>query len=132
MNTRDQQVRNWSMLCHLAALAGLFIPFGNLLGPFIVWQIKKNEFPEIDAHAKESLNFQITILIITLIFSAFLFSTVGYSVLFGSPFTLFTGGVGFALLLSLIRLTSWVLVVLAGVRANNGEFFRYPSIRLIR
>src|SRR5882762_6757795 len=125
MDTHEQQVRNWSMLCHLSALAGLFIPFGNILGPLIVWQIKKNDLPEIDTHGKESLNSQITILIITLIFSVFLFSTIGYGALIGSPFAMFTGGLGLGLLLSLIKLTSWVLVILAAVRANNGELFRY-------
>ena len=73
MNTREQQVRTWSMLCHLSALAVLIFPFGNIFGPLIVWQIKKNDLPEIDPHGKESLNFQITVLIITLVFSVFLF-----------------------------------------------------------
>jgi uncharacterized Tic20 family protein len=132
MDTHEQQVRNWSMLCHLAALAGLLIPFGNLIGPLIIWQIKKNELPEIDPHGKESLNFQITISIITVIFSVFLFGSIGYGALVGNPLTMLTGGLGLGLLLSLVKLTSWVLVIIAAVRANNGELFRYPSIRFIK
>ncbi|HTQ64736.1 MAG TPA: DUF4870 domain-containing protein [Puia sp.] len=132
MDTREQQIRNWSMLCHFSALASLLIPFGNILGPLLVWQIKKSDLPEIDPHGKESLNFQITILIITIIFSFFLFSTIGYGALIGSPFTMFSGGIGLGLLLSLIKLTSWVLVIVAGIKANNGELFRYPSIRFIK
>ncbi len=132
MDSREQQVRNWSMLCHLSALAGLVIPFGYILGPLIVWQIKKNESSEIDQHGKESLNFQLTMLIVTLIFSFFLFGAVGYSALIGNPFILFTEGIGLGLLLALIRLTSWVLVIVAAIKANNGELFRYPCIRFIR
>ena len=132
MDSREQQIRNWSMLCHLAALASLLIPFGNIIGPLIVWQIKKNELPEIDPHGKESLNFQITILLITIVFSMFLFSTIGYGALIGNPFTIFAGGFGLGLLLFLIKITSWVLVIIASVRANNGELFRYPSIKFIR
>jgi uncharacterized Tic20 family protein len=132
MNTREQEIRNWSMLCHFAALAGLLIPFGGILGPLVVWMMKKKELPEIDPHGKESVNFQLSMLIINLIFSLFIFGTIGYGALTGSPFALLSRGIGLVLLLELIRFISWVLVVIAGVKANNGELFRYPSIRFIR
>jgi uncharacterized Tic20 family protein len=132
MDSHEQEVRNWSMLCHLSALLGLIIPFTNLLGPFIVWQIKKNEFPEIDLHAKESLNFQITFIFINIVFLFFLFRNVGYSSMIGSSFLMFTWGTGLALLFSLVRVTCWILVVIAGIKANNGELFHYPSIKFIR
>jgi len=132
MDTHEQQVRTWSMLCHFAALASLFFPLGNIIGPFVVWQIKKNELPEIDEHAKESLNFQLTILLITVVFFIALFGTLGFGVLVGNPFSMIAGGLGFGLLLFFIRLISWVLVIVAGVKANNGEMYRYPSIRFIR
>jgi len=134
MDTREQQLRTWSMLCHLSALTGVIVPhaiiYGSLLGPFLVWQIKKNELPEIDAHAKESLNFQITILVITLIFSFFLYSTFGYATLIDSPFATVSGS-GLGLLLFMLRVVSWILVIVATIRANNGELFHYPSIRFI-
>ena len=113
MNARDQQVRTWSMLCNLSALAGLLFPFGNLLGPLLVLQIKKNELPEIDSHGKESLNFQITMIIISIIFSIFLLGSL-------------------ALLLGFIKLLSIALVVIASFRANSGEPFSYPSIKFLR
>src|SRR5450755_2456389 len=132
MTNHQQQVRTWSMLCHLSALSSLIIPFGSILGPLIIWQIKKNELPEIDPHGKESVNFQITILIITLILGALLFGTLGYGAFVGSPFALFAGSFGLGSILSLIRLVSWILVVLASIKANNGELFHYPSIKFIR
>ena len=46
------------MLCHLSALAGFIgVPLGNILGPLLVWQIKKNEFPSVDVHGKAVAEF---------------------------------------------------------------------------
>jgi uncharacterized protein len=59
--------RQWAMFAHLAALAGFVIPFGNLIGPLIVWQIKKNEMPFVDDQGKEALNFQITVCLAVLV-----------------------------------------------------------------
>src|SRR4029453_15764371 len=60
----SSNVRTWCVLCHAAALLGLFFHFpGHILGPLVVWLIKRGDSPEIDAHGKESLNFQISMLI---------------------------------------------------------------------
>jgi uncharacterized protein len=131
MQSREQDIRTWSMLCHLSALAGLLFTFGNLIGPFIVWQIKKNELPEIDAHGKASLNFQLNVTIITIILSVFLFGALGFGALMGSPFTMLGGGLGLGFVLFAIRLVSWILVIVASIRANNGELFRYPGVRIL-
>ncbi|MFT3826538.1 MAG: DUF4870 domain-containing protein [Chitinophagaceae bacterium] len=133
METRSQQVRTWSMLCHLGALAGLLFWLGSILGPLIIWQIKKNELPEIDEHGKASVNFQLTIFIINIIGRIIIASTVGFGIFWGSPFAGFGGGFGFAGILGIINLVAWILAVIAGVRANNGEFYRYPfSIPFIK
>ena len=47
-NIPSQEVRQWAMFCHFAAFLGLVFPFGNLLGPLIVWQIKKELDPFVD------------------------------------------------------------------------------------
>ena len=75
----ESQARMWNMLCHLSALAGFVIPFGNILGPLIIWQIKKNEFPSVEIHGKASLNFQITVFIAVLaaIFAGFVLMIIG-------------------------------------------------------
>jgi uncharacterized Tic20 family protein len=70
----ESQARMWNMLCHLSALAGFIgVPLGNILGPLIVWQIKKNEIPSVDIHGKAALNFQITVLIAGLVTAAAMF-----------------------------------------------------------
>src|SRR5438874_13818009 len=60
----SSDVRTWSVLCHASALLGLFFHFlGHIGGPLIVWLMKRGDSPEIDAYGKESLNFQISMLI---------------------------------------------------------------------
>jgi len=109
------------MLCHLSALAGYIIPFGNVIGPVVIWQIKKNEFPSVEEHGKASLNFQLTVLIAVLVsgIAAFLLSFVC---------------IGFLLIpvVIAVALCGLIFAVIAGIKANNGEPYRYPwSLTLI-
>lgn len=104
------------MLCHLSALAGFVgVPFGNILGPLIVWQIKKNEIPSVDLHGKAALNFQITVTLIVL--------AGAVAALIGSFFCL--GWLLFPLVV-LIALAGLVFAIIAGIKANNGETYKYP------
>ena len=103
------------MLCHLAALAGFLIPFGSIVGPLIIWLIKKDEFPFVDEQGKESLNFQISVAIYGIV-SAILIIVV----------------IGIFLLIALV-IADVVLVVMASIQTNKGESYRYPlTIRLIK
>ncbi|WP_245844267.1 DUF4870 domain-containing protein [Nibricoccus aquaticus] len=107
--------RTWEMLAHLSALAGLLVPLGSFLGPFIIWQIKKNEFPSVEAHAKASLNFQLSCLIYAVISAIFII--VGIGILF----------------LMAVGIFSLVCVIIATIKANNGEPWKYPlSLTLIK
>jgi uncharacterized Tic20 family protein len=107
-------VRTFQMLAHLSAFAGLFIPFGNILGPFVVWMIKKDEMPSLDAHGKESMNFQISLTIYLIV------SFILWFVLIGIPITI---------ALSIFWL---VMVIMASVKANEGVLYKYPlTIRFI-
>lgn len=137
MNTRDQNVRTWSMFCHISALAGLFFGLGGVIGPLLVWQIKKNELPEIEPHGKEALNFQLTILIINIIvgilFIGFLGAAFGIGRMWRSPLSFWSGGIGIGSIIIIINLVAYILAVIAGLKANNGEAYRYPfAIRFIK
>lgn len=111
--TRDE--RTWGMLCHLSIFAGHFIPFGNLIAPLVIWLIKKEESPFVDYHGKESLNFQISLTIYLAISLILAFVLIG--------FPLFIALWVFGL----------VIVIIAGLKANDGQYFRYPlTIRLIK
>lgn len=111
------------MWCHLSALAGFLpIPFGNLIGPLIVWQMKRNEFPTVDEHGKESLNFQLSMAIYFL----------AVAVITGVTW-IFCIGVIFLPILAAIHIGGIILAVVAGLKANEGVFYRYPfNLRLIK
>jgi len=107
--------RNWGMFCHLAALAGFVLPaFGGIIGPLIVWLIKKDEYPFVNDQGKESLNFQITLLIA-----------------WAAAVVLIIVGIGI-ILLPAIAVIDIILIIMATIQANKGVAYRYPfAIRLI-
>lgn len=118
----ESTARMWAMWCHMSSLAGLVFPFGQVVGPLVIWQMKKGEFPLVDEHGRESLNFQLSALIYLVAgaIAAFIWS------LFCFGFLLFP-------LLGVIWLGSIILSIVAGVKANDGGFYRYPlNLRLVK
>lgn len=115
-----------AMLCHLLGIAGLAIPFGNFIGPLVVWLLKKSNHPLIDDQGKESLNFQITYTLYGLVlFGGLIFSLVTNPEAYVRWITILT-------LVVFYTLAYVVLIVIATVKANQGHFYRYPfTIRLI-
>ena len=115
ISSTSSQMRTWCVLCHASALLGLFFHFfGHLLGPLIVWLIKRGDAPEIDANGKESLNFQISMLIYDAIAAILCLVVIGIPIL----------------------ITLWVLntvfVIIASVKTSEGKFYRYPfTIRFL-
>jgi uncharacterized Tic20 family protein len=111
----SQEARQWAMFCHFAAFFGLVFPFGNLLGPLIVWQIKKDLDPFVDEQGKEALNFQISVALAMVL--CFLLMVV----IIGVP------------LLVLVGVAALVLTIIAGIKANEGQAYRYPFVwRLVK
>jgi len=107
--------KQWAMFAHLSALAGYIIPFGSIIAPLVIWQIKKNEMPFVDDQGKEALNFQITVAIAAVICFVLMFVLIGL------------------LLLPLVAIADLVFIILAAIAANNGTAYRYPiSLRLIK
>ncbi len=101
--------KNWGMACHLAAFAAFVFPTGgSILGPLIVWLMKKNESPFVDAQGKESLNFQLSIFIYLIISGLLCFVLIGFPLVF------------------LVLLAGLILPIIGAVRASNGEYYRYP------
>jgi len=106
--------RTWGLLAHLSALSGFVVPFGSVLGPLIVWQVKKNEMAFVDDQGKEALNFQITLLLEMLVAGLLCFVLIGF------------------LLLPAVMLYGLVMTIIGGVQANNGVRYRYPlTLRLV-
>lgn len=103
------------MLAHLLALSGFVIPFGNIIAPLVIWMIKKDQSAFVNDQGKESLNFQITIFIMMIVCFILFFVVIGI------------------FLLPLVGLYWLIFSVIAGIKANGGERYRYPfAIRLIK
>jgi len=110
-----QQEKTLAMLCHLGALAGIIVPFGNIIVPLVIWLIKKNESALIDQNGKEALNFQITLSIAAFISMLLMVVVIG------------------VLLLFVVGIYGIVMIIIAGVKVNKGEEFKYPiCLRLIK
>ena len=112
----SSNTRTWVVLCHASALLGLFFHFlGHILGPLIVWLAKRGESAEIDAHGKESLNFQLSMLIYDAIALILCFVLIGIPILI------------------LLWIANIVLIIVASIKASEGQLYRYPlTIRFIK
>lgn len=109
--------RQWAMACHLIALCGIVVPVpaANLLGPLILWLIKREDGAFIDDQGKESLNFQISLFLYALI--CLFLAVIGIGILLLIPLAIF----------------GLVCVIIASIKASEGVTFRYPAcIRLIK
>ena len=109
-NSPDKDARNWAMICHLSALSGYFIPLGNLLGPLIIWAIKKDEFAFVDQQGKEAINFQLSMTIAYLVSCVLIFLVIGI------------------FLLGILAVYALVMIIIASIKTNDGIDFRYPYV----
>jgi uncharacterized Tic20 family protein len=100
--------RNWAMGVHLSALLGFVLPLGNVIGPLVVWLMKKNESTLVDAEGKEALNFQISMTIYMGISAIMIMVLIGIPLLFG------------------FAAADLILTIIAAVKTSNGERYRYP------
>src|ERR1700693_1777335 len=108
-------VRTWCVLAHAIALVGFLLSVADhFVGPLIIWMANRQDSPEIDAHGKESLNFQISMLIWNAI------ALILCLVLIGIP------------ILILLHILNIIFVIIASIQASEGKLYRYPrAIRLI-
>ncbi len=111
----EKEARKWAMICHLSALVGLLgNGIGFLIGPLVMWLIKREDDPLIEEQGKEAVNFQLTM------FLAIFVSALLVFVLIGIP------------LLIMFGLMMVIFPIIAGVKTSNGEHYRYPiSIRFL-
>lgn len=116
--------RTWAMLSHFAAFIGFIstvgIPLGNILGPLVIWIFKKDTSQFVSAHGKESMNFQISFSIYTFILTPLAFIPI-------------IGWFFIAPILFILYIMNLLLILLAGIKANDGRAYRYPmTIRFIK
>lgn len=102
--------RNWCMLIHFSVFAGYLAPIAGLIVPIVLWQMKKNEWPSVDAHGKMVLNFILSSLLYGLVCFALSFVLIGIPMLFA------------------LSIACIVLPIIGGIKANNGILWQYPGV----
>ena len=109
--------RQWGMFCHLSALLGLLVGGLTFIGPLVCWLVKKDQSKFVDYHGKESVNFQLNILVYTVI---------------ALGLTLVTCGLAFPVLFVPL-ICGIVMPIIAGMKANEGKYYEYPAtLRVIK
>ncbi len=139
----DNHQKNIATFIHLSSFSRFIIPFGNFLGPIILWIANKDKSEFIDAHGKQIINFQISILLYALVigmitvpfflFNIFngldfidihAFDSIHINIDQPSPLLYIGGGLGFLAVIAF--LLEMVFIVRAGLAAKEGELFNYP------
>ena len=100
--------RGWAAAAHL----GTFVV--GFIAPLVIWLIKRDEDAFVEYHAREALNFQLSLMIYMLV------SFLAVLILIG------------IVMIAVVGIFAFVVIIIAGVKAAGGEFYRYPlSIRFI-
>ena len=110
-----QDERTWGMLAHLVAFSGFLVPFGNIIGPLVVWLIKRDQSEFVAEQGREALNFNISVLLAGLVCAVLVLAAIGF-------------------LLGAVLFIFWVtMTIVAGIKAGEGVRYRYPvSLRLVK
>lgn len=113
--TISKEQKNWAMIGHLSALLFLWSGIGGMLGPFIVWLMRKDDMPFAAQQAKEALNFQITMFLLGILAWILALILIGF------------------LLLGILFIVDLVLTIIAAMKAGEGIAYRYPfNLRLVK
>lgn len=105
---------NWAVVAVLLAFGGFVFPLANIAGPLVVWLVKRDESDFVEAFARETLNFQISVTLYLAIAGMLIYVLIGI------------------LLVPLVVLFDVVVTIVAALRASRGEPYTYPlCLRLI-
>jgi uncharacterized Tic20 family protein len=134
---RDKQANQWAMFLHFSLLAGFMVPYAGLIAPIVIWQIKKEEFPEINIHGKIVVNWIISTLIYGLGLVAIYLVVIGFfSVLLrgADSFFLFAYSYPIIILISVVfGILNVIFPIIGRIKANNGVVWKYPlSLRILQ
>ena len=108
MDERD--IRQWNMFMHLAQFAGYVVPLGGIIAPIVMWQMKKDESPEIDAHGRMVAN-----------------AILSYFCYVVSAIVLIIVAIGI-ILLPIIAVCAIAFPIIGAIKANDGELWEYPFV----
>jgi len=105
----------WAAILHVSQLAHGIVPMAGIVAPIIIWQLKKDDYPEIDEHGKMVCNWMISQFIYSIIFGILAFFIIGIPFLFA------------------LAIVSIVFPIIGAVKAYDGRLWKYPmTIRFFR
>jgi uncharacterized Tic20 family protein len=104
----SEKERNWSMICHLSAFASYFFPFGGIIGPLICWLSKRDESVWINLNGRNALNFNLSILLYTVLAIPLCFIIIGIPIIMA---------------LATLKI---VCIIIGSIKASKGQLFKYP------
>lgn len=120
--TSDQQT--WRVLAHASALIQ-FVGIPSFVGPLLVWLFRRED-PVVEPHAREALNFQLSLAIYFIVGG--IVAVIALVTIVGIPFALLI-----VLFLAVLFVAEIVFAILASLAASRGEMYRYPmNLRLIK
>ena len=129
LSTEEKQTAMW---CHLSSLAGILLPGANILAPLLCWMSKKDSSRFVNFHGKESLNFQINMLLYSLFSCPFCCAGLAAFPLLGMDVagqSVTWGGLGLSIVyITIITIYEVIISILASIKANSGEWYRYPFV----
>lgn len=115
MDDKEREARQWAMFVHFSQFAGYVAPLAGFIAPIVLWQMKKDELPDVDTHGRIVVNWMISELIYGLICFVLIFVFIGIPLLF------------------VLAILALLFPIIGGVKANNGEVWKYPlSIPFLR
>jgi uncharacterized Tic20 family protein len=135
--------KNLATFIHLSTFSRFIIPFGNFLGPIILWSVNKDKSEFIDAHGKQAINFQISVLLYAIIIGTisvpfFIFKLFkgldvinfngfdNFHINVGEPSPLLYIGGGLGALAVIAFIIELALIVKASLSARDGKLYTYP------
>ncbi|WP_394773284.1 DUF4870 domain-containing protein [Flavobacterium sp.] len=138
--------KNTAAFTHLSTLSQYVIPFGNYIFPILIWTSYKDKSEFVNDHGKQTLNFQLSLLLYTLVLALIAIPIFAFVLLKNLPInTVFNdedliirnlnidGNIGIlsigataVLLFGLLKFVEFFLVIYASIKASNGELYKYP------
>ena len=124
MSTKNEN--NTAFLLHLSAFFGYMIPFGAIVGPLVIWEINKSKSDFVDENGKEAINFNLSYLLYTFLLALSIIPFVIRMIFSHARHLDLFGILSIAAIIGVIAIVKFVLIILAAVKANQGEVYRYP------
>lgn len=106
----EREIRQWCMFMHLSQLAGYAVPLAGIIAPIVMWQTKKDESPEIDAHGRMVANAILSYFCYVVAAIVLCFVLIGL------------------VLLPIVAVCAIAFPIVGAIKANDGELWKYPFV----